>query len=80
MAAGGVGAHRGRAPAGVPALPLPCGTAWGHQGDFPGYFSNAFTTTGGGSQAVVLVNADGLSDQQQNDILNAVTIGICGSG
>jgi len=65
---------------GIDSVPLPCGTAWGHTGDFPGYFSNAFTTTGGGSQAVVLVNADGLSDQQQNDILNAVTIGICGSG
>ena len=65
---------------GVESVPLPCGTAWGHTGDFPGYFGNAFTTTGGSSQAVVLVNADGLSAQQQNDIWNAVTIGICGSG
>ena len=65
---------------GVESVPLPCGTAWGHQGSFFGYFSNAFTTTGGSSQAVVLVNADGLSAQQQNDIWNAVTIGICGSG
>jgi len=65
---------------GVESVPLPCGTAWGHTGDFPGYFGNAFTTTGGRSQAVVLVNADGLSAQQQNDIWNAVTIGICGSG
>ena len=65
---------------GVESVPLPCGTAWGHTGDFPGYFGNAFTTTGGSSQAVVLVNADGLSAQQQNDIWNAVAIGICGSG
>ena len=45
-----------------------------------GYFSNAFTTTDGSSQAVVLVNADGLSLPQQGDVFNAVTIGICGSG
>src|SRR5262249_38514072 len=42
--------------------------------------SNAFTTTDGSNQAVVLVHADGLSLQQQNDIFNAVAIGICGSG
>jgi len=65
---------------GIQAGLTPCGTVWGHTGDFPGYFSNPFTTTDGSSQAVVLVNADGLSGQQQNDIFNAVTIGICGSG
>src|SRR5262249_17626460 len=65
---------------GIQAEQLPCGTVWGHTGDFPGYFSNAFTTTDGSSQAVVLVNADGLSLQQQIDIFNAVAIGICGSG
>jgi len=64
---------------GIQAEPLPCGTVWGHQGDFPGYFNNPFTTTGGSSQAIVLVNADGLSEQQQNDVGNALTIGICGS-
>ena len=50
------------------------------QGSFFGYFSNAFTTTGGTSQAVVLVNTDAgaLSRQQQIDIINAVVIGICG--
>jgi len=65
---------------GVESVPLPCGTAWGHQGSFFGYFSNAFTTTGGTSQAVVLVNTDAgaLSRQQQIDIINAVVIGICG--
>ena len=65
---------------GIQAGLTPCGTVWGHTGDFPGYFSNPFTTTDGSSQAVVLVNADGLSGQQQNDIFNAVTIGICGGG
>src|SRR5215467_14667506 len=65
---------------GIDSVSLPCGTVWGHTGDFPGYLSNPFTTTDGSSQAVVLVNADGLSEQQQNDIFNALTIGICGSG
>jgi len=65
---------------GIDSVPLPCGTVWGHTGDFFGYTSNPFTTTDGSSQAVVLVNADGLSEQQQNDISTAVTIGICGSG
>jgi len=67
---------------GVQSLPLSCVTAWGHQGSFSGYFSNAFTTTTGSNQAVVLVNADAgtLSQQQQDDIINAVIIGICGGG
>jgi D-alanyl-D-alanine carboxypeptidase len=75
--AGGQGVGYGL---GVESVPLPCGTAWGHQGSFFGYFSNAFTTTGGTSQAVVLVNTDAgaLSRQQQIDIINAVVIGICG--
>jgi D-alanyl-D-alanine carboxypeptidase len=66
---------------GVESEPLSCGTAWGHQGSFFGYFSNAFTTAGDTSQAVVLVNADAgtLSRQQQIDIGNAVIIGICGN-
>ena len=66
---------------GIESVPLSCGTAWFHQGSFFGYYSNAFTTTGGTSQAVVLVNADSgpLSQQQQGDIINAVVIGICGS-
>jgi len=67
---------------GIQAEPFPCGTAWGHQGSFHGYFSNAFTTTGGTSQAIILVNADSsspLTSQQQTDIVNALITGICGS-
>lgn len=67
---------------GIISVPLPCGTAWGHQGSFPGYLNNGFTTTDGSSQAVVLVNADvnTLSSQQQDDIGNAIVAGVCGSG
>jgi D-alanyl-D-alanine carboxypeptidase len=66
---------------GIMSVPLPCGTAWGHQGSVGGYFSNGFTTTDGGRQVVVLVNADvsTLSAQQQNDIGNAIVAGVCGS-
>lgn len=67
---------------GIISALLPCGTAWGHQGSFPGYFNNGFATTDGSSQAVVLVNADvnTLSSQQQDDIGNAIVAGVCGSG
>jgi D-alanyl-D-alanine carboxypeptidase len=66
---------------GIQAEPFPCGTAWGHQGSFHGYFSNAYTTTGGTSQVIILVNADSgtLSKPQQDAIVNALITGICGS-
>ena len=65
---------------GFASVPLPCGTAWGHQGDVPGYFSNGFITAGGSSETVVLVNTDTLSDVQGGDLDNAVVAGVCGSG
>jgi D-alanyl-D-alanine carboxypeptidase len=66
---------------GLQAEPFPCGTVWGHQGSFHGYFSSPFTTTDGSSQAVIMVNADSgtLTKQQQIDIVNALFTGICGS-
>ncbi|MGZ4324672.1 MAG: serine hydrolase domain-containing protein [Solirubrobacteraceae bacterium] len=35
-----------------------CGTAWGHNGAFPGYYAYNFTSTDGQRQAVLEVNAD----------------------
>ena len=70
---------------GIISGPFPCGTVWGHTGNFPGYTNNAFTTADDIHQAVVLVNADDgtlsapLSAQQQADIDTAITVGICGS-
>jgi len=66
---------------GIQAEPLTCGTVWGHQGSFHGYYSVPFTTTDGSSQAVILVNADSgtLTRQQQTDIGNALITGICRS-
>ena len=51
----------------------------GHDGDFPGYFSNAFTTRRGARQAIVLANSDvnGIT-QEQTDAYTAVVAGLCG--
>jgi D-alanyl-D-alanine carboxypeptidase len=70
----------GRYGLGILSVHTPCGTAWGHNGDFPGYYSNAFTTRGGGRQAIVLVNADysTLTAQQFADVGAAVLAGLCG--
>jgi D-alanyl-D-alanine carboxypeptidase len=35
-----------------------CGTAWGHNGAYPGYYAYNFTSTDGQRQAVIEVNAD----------------------
>ena len=35
-----------------------CGTAWGHNGAFPGYYAYNFTSSDGQRQAVLEVNAD----------------------
>lgn len=65
---------------GILSVPTTCGTAWGHNGAFAGYYSNAFTTLGGGRQAIVLVNADysTLTAQQFADVAAAVLAGLCG--
>ena len=65
---------------GIISMHTPCGTAWGHPGDFPGYLSNAYTTLGGGRQAIVLINADStnLTAQQNADVNAAVLDGLCG--
>jgi D-alanyl-D-alanine carboxypeptidase len=59
---------------------VPCGTAWGHDGNFPGYLSNAFTTLGGGRQVIILINATGstLTAQQNADLGAALSAGLCG--
>jgi D-alanyl-D-alanine carboxypeptidase len=41
---------------GLAEVAVPCGTGWGHRGEFPGYLSFALTSEDGVRQAVVLVN------------------------
>jgi D-alanyl-D-alanine carboxypeptidase len=43
---------------GVQTWETPCGPAWGHEGDFPGYHSIVMTSLDGERQAVVLINSD----------------------
>ena len=47
---------------GIAEVAVPCGAAWGHKGEFPGYLSFALTSEGGGRQAVVLVNYYSLTE------------------
>jgi D-alanyl-D-alanine carboxypeptidase len=66
---------------GIVSLQTPCGTAWGHNGNFPGYTSNAFTTLGGSRQVIVLINAatSTLTAQQNTDLGAALSAGLCGN-
>ena len=66
---------------GIVSLQTPCGTAWGHNGNFPGYTSNAFTTLGSGRQVIVLINAttSTLTAQQNADLGTALSAGLCGN-
>jgi D-alanyl-D-alanine carboxypeptidase len=43
---------------GLTRSPTPCGTAWGHDGAFGGYFSNTFSSENGRRQAILMVNLD----------------------
>ena len=43
---------------GLMRFPTSCGTAWGHNGSFPGYYVYDFTSTDGRRQAVLQINID----------------------
>ena len=43
---------------GLARYPTACGTAWGHNGAYPGYYVYDFTSSDGQRQAVLEVNAD----------------------
>jgi D-alanyl-D-alanine carboxypeptidase len=40
------------------AINATCGRAWGHGGEFPGYYQLPISSPDGSRQAVLLVNAD----------------------
>ena len=67
---------------GIFSLKLPCGTVRGHDGDFPGYSSDAFTSRDDQRQVVLFFNADSntLSGQKGADVASAVSAGICPAG
>lgn len=43
---------------GIEKKELPCGTAWGHQGNFPGYFVESFSSADGRIQMTSAYNLD----------------------
>lgn len=43
---------------GLQRFRTPCGAAWGHGGNFPGYVTYVYSSPSGGRQAVLMVNED----------------------
>ena len=60
-----------------PANKLACGSVWGHNGDFPGYLSNAFSSEDAERQMVVLVNSDSLRRPAQRALVRVGDIAAC---
>ena len=65
---------------GIARLPLPCGSAWGHQGGTPGYRAWALNSKDGSRQIVVLVNRDSsLSTKADRAADRVLATAYCGS-
>jgi D-alanyl-D-alanine carboxypeptidase len=43
---------------GLERFSTPCGPAWGHGGNFPGYVTYVYSSPSGGRQTVLLLNED----------------------
>ena len=69
---------------GIYRVHLPCGTAWGHDGGYPGGFKSfAYTSPDGSRQATMVYNDFKMSDGTDNpvfrhDVLHATEIAFCG--
>jgi len=56
-----------------------CGTAWGHGGSFPGYYSVSLTSPDGSRQAVIALNSNQLlRDQTYTDLDTTIETAFCG--
>jgi len=64
---------------GVMHAQTPCGDAWGHEGDFPGYQSVSLTSPDGTRQAVLFGNreSDSNTEQMQRDLATALFTAFC---
>jgi D-alanyl-D-alanine carboxypeptidase len=71
----GLGLWRTRSMGLSPANKLACGSVWGHNGDFPGYVTNAFASED--TQMVVLVNSDSLRRPAQRALVRVGDIAAC---
>ncbi len=65
---------------GIAEVQVTCGSAWGHQGEFPGYLNFALTSKDGNRQAVVLVNFYSLDSAGKKAFHDVVDIAFCGQG
>jgi D-alanyl-D-alanine carboxypeptidase len=74
----GLGLWNTRSLALSPANTLPCGSVWGHNGDFPGYLANAFASEDAGHQMVVLVNTDTLRRPARRALVRVGDLAACG--
>ncbi len=58
---------------GLEGRKLSCGTAWGHQGNFPGYMVESFSSVDGSHQVTAAYNLDPNSMEKPSaDAVNAV--------
>jgi D-alanyl-D-alanine carboxypeptidase len=66
----------------ISATPLPCGPAWGHNGDWIGYNTNAFNSDDGKRQFVLFVNRDeaAFTLPIAKAIFNVGSKALCGTG
>ena len=62
---------------GIAKVDVECGTAWGHQGEFPGYLSVALSSEDGDRQAVVLVNFYSLSERGRAAFDDLISAALC---
>lgn len=69
---------------GLLSLELPCGTAWGHDGLYLGYYDMILSTEDGSRQAAFMINVDPLNGVPPAEVLTAATEGLlrtfCNSG
>jgi D-alanyl-D-alanine carboxypeptidase len=60
-----------------PTNKLACGSVWGHDGDFPGYLTEAFSSEYAERQMVVLVNSDSLQRRAQRALVRVGDVAAC---
>lgn len=57
---------------------FPCGEAWGHDGDLPGYQAYAWSRRDGSHEIVVLINTSSLSEPAGQALTNLLITAYCG--
>ena len=58
---------------------FPCGTYWGHDGEFAGYVTTAKSSENGRRQVVVMVNSSSLSKAAKKQVDRLIEVAYCGS-